>query len=123
MAHQIGTRTKFSEERSKTNGVISLKYGLAFLVAFFFCSLAILIIEVSHINGDNCGIPLHLWLDIYFVISIIGAFIALNVVWMAYAKPYWAYDFEFWRRVIFAIILAAWVIYGYILYFSDDNNC
>ena len=114
---------KFSERRSKTNSEILLKYGLAFLIAFFIFGMAIIIIEVSHANGDNCGIPLHLWLDIYCVILIIGALLASNVIWMAYKMPHLAYDFEFWRRVIFAIILAAWVIYGYILYFSDDNNC
>jgi len=100
-----------------------MKYGLAFLLVFFFLGLAILIIEVSHMNGDNCGIPVHLWLEIYFLIIIIGSFITLNVIWMAYTKPYWAYHFEFWRRVSFFIILVVWIIYGYILYFSDDNNC
>ena len=114
---------KFSERRSKKNSEILLKYGLAFLVTFFIAGTAILIIEVAHANGDNCGIPLHLWLDIYCVIIIVGALIASNVIWMAYTKPYWAYDFEFWRRVIFAIIVTIWIIYGYILYFSPENNC
>lgn len=114
---------KFSEKRSAKNLEILMKYGLALMFVFFFLGAAIIIIEVAHANGNDCGIPIHLWLDIYCVIAIIGALIAANVIWMAYTKPHWAYDFEFWRRIIFAIIVAAWIIYGYILYFSDANNC
>ena len=114
---------KFSERRSKKNFEICMAFGLAFLLSLIFSGCAILIIEVAHANGNDCGIPLHLWLDIYFVIVIVGALIALNIVWMAYTKHYWAYPFEIWRRIVFGVIFAGWIVYGYVLYFSDDNNC
>ena len=85
--------------------------------------MIIAIIEISHYYGDECGIPVHLWLDIYFLIYLFGALIDLNGIWIVKKKPYWLYDFMISRNLIILLILSTWIIFGYLLYFSDSNDC
>ena len=96
---------------------------------FFFITLFVLItlitiIELCHYYGDNCGIPLHLWLDIYFIIvfSKYLIFDWVDILICKYKPTYW-YDTECFKIFLVFSAITAWIIYGYILYFSDQNDC
>ena len=97
---------------------------IGFSIALFILLLLISIIEISHYYGDNCGIPVHLWLDIYFIIAL-SKFILIDWIDILVCKykPHLYFDIEFLKFTIVYSVLLGWVIYGYIIYFSDKNDC
>jgi hypothetical protein len=97
---------------------------IAFFIFLFVLILIITIIELCHYYGNNCGIPLHLWLDVYFIIIFSRAiFIDWFDVFIIGYRPFWMFDWECIKIALILTVIVAWLIYGYFIYFSDDNNC
>jgi len=96
----------------------------AFFIFLFVLVFIITIIELCHHFGSDCGIPLHLWLDIYFIIVFIRYIIFdwFDILIVGY-KPFWKFDWEIIKIIVILTALVAWLIYGYVIYFSDENNC
>ena len=71
----------------------------------------------------SCGIPVITWVEIFFVIylgmSIFGLFL-LIVLYNCYNDHI---KWQIGLYVTFGVLLLAWTIYGYVIYFSDDNDC
>ena len=97
---------------------------VAFFIFLFILVFLITIIELCHHFGSDCGIPLHLWLDIYFIIVFIRYIIIdwFDILIIGY-KPFWMFDWEVIKFFLIYTAIVAWLIYGYVIYFSDDNNC
>lgn len=97
---------------------------IAFFIALFILIFLITIIELCHYYGNNCGIPLHLWLDVFFIIWFIRYIIVdwFDILIIGY-RPFWMFDWECIKLFVLAAVLVGWIIYGYIIYFSVDNNC
>jgi hypothetical protein len=103
---------------------VAFQRMIIFFIYFFILALFITIIELCHYYGNNCGIPLHLWLDVYVIIVCIRYLTInwLDILVVGY-RPFWMFDWECIKILVLLIVLVAWLIYGYVIYFSDDNNC
>ncbi len=97
---------------------------VAFFIFLFVLIFIITIIELCHHFGSDCGIPVHLWLDVYFIIVFIRYLTIdwLDVFVVGY-RPFWMFDWECIKISLVLTATVAWIIYGYYIYFSDDNNC
>ena len=67
---------------------------------------------------------MHLWLDVYVIIVCIRYLTIdwLDILVVGY-RPFWMFDWECIKILVLLTVLVAWLIYGYVIYFSDDNNC
>ena len=110
--------------RSVMYNAILYKTLYFFFVFLFVLIVLITIVEVCHYYGDNCGIPLHLWLDIYFII-VFSKYILLDWIDLLICKykPHYWYDTECIKIFIVFSAITVWIIYGYTIYFSDQNDC
>ena len=88
-------------------------------------TIIILILEYFKSHGNQCGIILYLWLEIFFIIVFTQTTARLNYLW--YMRCYRGTWERFWFICIIVLVwwflLSAWTIYGYIIYGSDDNDC
>ena len=103
---------------------VAFQRMIIFFIYFFILALVITIIVLCHYYGNYCGIPLHLWLDVYVIIVCIRYLTIdwLDILVVGY-RPFWMFDWECIKILVLLTVLVAWLIYGYVIYFSDDNNC
>jgi hypothetical protein len=94
-----------------------------FLIDFTILLLLILIFEYYKSYGNQCGIPLVLWIEIFFIILLTKSFFNLNIIWISRFYYSWRVPFLIVSWVLFTGALVGWIIYGYVLYFSDSNDC
>ena len=92
--------------------------GLTCFLVFFF------VLNHAKNNSEGCGIPVFTWLQVYFAITLLASIIFFPVLLcLKCTHPLKAIALGMFLYLIVIITLASWVIYGYVLYFSDDNNC
>lgn len=60
-----------------------LKYQICCLVcvAVPCFAIIILIIEINRRSGNQCGIPVQIWVELVFVIGLVAYLLLLNVLW------------------------------------------
>lgn len=85
--------------------------------------IILLIAEYYKKTGVSCGIPVILWVEIFFAIYL-GLFIfnlfMLIVLYNCYNDHI---KYQIAMYIVFGVLLFAWLIYGYVIYFSEDNDC
>lgn len=75
-------------------------------------------------NSEGCGIEVFTWLQVYLSIATLGFCILLPILYCLFTKhPLDAFACTICSILFLTIALAAWVIYGYVIYFSPDNDC
>jgi hypothetical protein len=87
--------------------------------------LAILlgVLETSRKKSEGCGIPVFAWLEIWF--SIVLTIPTVLSFSLCCAKSYipaflcWI----IWSLWVMLLTAMSWLIYGWALWFSDDNDC
>ena len=87
-------------------------------------AIIILIAEVCRAKAKDCGIPVILWVEIFFGLCLLKLiFVSCSYFGISSGNfkcvMYW---YIAWTA-IFLLLIFAWVIYGYVIYFSDDNVC
>lgn len=95
----------------------------SFLIDISILLIIILITEISRRNSKGCGIPVILWIEIFFIIYLTKSTFGLNIIWILRTHYDYRIHFYIFTWLLFTAILVAWIIYGYIIYFSDDNDC
>ena len=82
------------------------------------------ICEVYRQRGIECGIPVILWVEIFFILYL-GSQIIMNALFLFVLHHDWNGRMKYLiaSYIVFAIIILAWTIYGYVLYFGSDNDC
>lgn len=72
---------------------------------------------------DGCGIPLYYWIMVEFLLTIVKVFGLFLVVCMITRCIRKVAHFAMAYFLLISLLQVAWLIYGYTLYFSDDNDC
>ena len=85
--------------------------------------ITVLVIEVFRADGETCGIPLYLWIEVFFIIWGSKSVFDLNLIWIVRYRHRWIPEFLILSFLITCAALAGWTIYGYCIYFSDNNDC
>jgi hypothetical protein len=92
--------------------------GLCLFLLFFF------LLWWAKNNTQGCGIDVFTWLQVFLGISTLGSCILLPIVFCLMTQhPLDAFACALCSFCFLTIALAVWIIYGYVIYFSDDNNC
>jgi hypothetical protein len=119
----MGPAFSFQDRRSEQIAVQRYSIICQAVTAFIILLIIILIAEFYKKTGVSCGIPVITWVEIFFVIylgmSIFGLFL-LIVLYNCYNDTM---KWQIGLYVTFGVLLLAWTIYGYVIYFSDDNDC
>ena len=87
-------------------------------------ALIVTIAEIKRQSVDDCGIPVILWNEVFFGILLLKLILVSSTYFCLSSCS--AKSVGIWYIVSSAIglLLAfAWVIYGYVIYFSDENEC
>lgn len=86
-------------------------------------AIVITIAEIYRQDTEDCGIPVILWNEIFFAL-LLGKLIFVSCTYFGLrgmcslgCSLAW---YIAWSAV-FLLALFGWVIYGYIIYFDDDN--
>lgn len=85
--------------------------------------IIIVICEVSRRKDHQCGIPVQLWVEVFFIVALIYVLLTLNELWIIRCAPR---SLLLWFIILVTIFLLAYTIltiWGYAIYFSDDNDC
>lgn len=91
------------------------------LVLFF---VTFFVIWWAKNNTEGCGIDVFTWLQVFLSIATLGTLILCPILCCMRANhPLTAITTILVLTCLLTIALAAWVIYGYVIYFSDDNDC
>jgi hypothetical protein len=100
-----------------TFGIIAC-VGLCLFLLFFF------LLWWAKNNTNGCGIDVFTWLQVFLGISTLGSCILLPIVFCLMTQhPLDAFACALCSACFLTIALAVWIIYGYVIYFSPDNNC
>ena len=92
--------------------------GLGCFLIFF------LVLADAKSKSEGCGIPVFTWLQVYFGLALLGSLIfAPALLCLKCSHPLKAIALFMFLYLVFLILIASWLIYGYTLYFSEENNC
>ena len=83
----------------------------------------ILVCEITRRRGNHCGIPVQIWVELIFIILLVYVLLTLNELWIIRCNRRAVIPHALILGVLFLIVLSALTIWGYVIYFSDDNNC
>jgi heme/copper-type cytochrome/quinol oxidase subunit 4 len=82
-----------------------------------------LILEIARNTTEGCGIPVIPFLEVFFIAVCIQGIIGL--VYLIILRRCYSsrFIFKIVMAIIFLIIIVAIIIWGYIIYFSEENDC
>ena len=95
----------------------------SFIINMVVLLILLLILEYYKNNGNSCGIPLYTWLEIFFIIYCLQSVWNLNMLWITRYAHRYRIHFVIGSAILFGLAIVIWVIYGYSIYFSDENDC
>lgn len=108
------------------NAIIRARqYAILLLACIMIPILLVLIIvcEVTRRKGHTCGIPVQLWVELVFIIYLVYVLLTLNELWIVRCNPRCVLPHAIILGAIVILAYSALTIWGYVIYFSDDNNC
>ena len=119
----MGQAFSFQDRRSEMLAVQRYSIICGAVTAAIILLIILLIAEYYRKSGVSCGIPVILWVEIFFAIYL-GLFIfnlfMLIVLYNCYNDHI---KYQIAMYIVFGVLLFAWLIYGYVIYFSSDNDC
>ena len=81
-------------------------------------------IAVYHLRKKpGCGIPILEWIIVEFTLTILKYFTLIFLACFVFRCITRIPHFFFAWFLIFSWIQVSWMIYGYSIYFSDENDC
>lgn len=83
----------------------------------------IIICEVTRRRGNKCGIPVQLWVELVFIILLVYVLLTLNELWIIRCNRGCVIPHAIILVAVLLLAYAALTIWGYVIYFDDDNNC
>ena len=96
--------------------------GCRFCVSLVLFGIVVIVAEVWRRSHTGCGIPVVLWCEVLFIFLILQEALALPILCML-NNPECIMKYIVAYMAIMITIFISWIIYGYMLYFGDDNNC
>ena len=75
-------------------------------------------------NSGGCGINVWTWLMVFVSLITLGTLILCPILLCCMKEnPLKAISWTLCLLTTFCVVIAGWVIYGYVIYFSDSNDC
>lgn len=94
-----------------------------FLFDMIMLAISVYLLEMSIQYGKPCGIPIKEWLMGFFIIYFSRSTWQLIKIYVLTSF----YDYRFcYDMTAFTVsngLMVGWLIYGYLLFYSDANNC
>jgi len=90
-------------------------FGLLYLVV-------IIVAEWWRRTHTGCGIPVVLFCEVVFILGFVNELLLIPILCMTGNAVRIGIYYSI-VSVSFLLVFIGWVIYGYVIYFSDDNNC
>jgi len=84
--------------------------------------IIIIVAEWWRRTHTACGIPVVLWCEIAFVILLVTEFLQLPILCML-QNPGRIVCYVATYMIIALLVFFGWIIYGYSIYFADENDC
>ena len=87
-------------------------------------ALIVVICDIYRQKNEDCGIPVILWCEIFFGICLLKtilvsfSYFGINSCSGACVGTWYIV-----ASAIGILLIFAWVIYGYVIYFSEENEC
>ena len=85
--------------------------------------ILIVVCEVTRRRGHSCGIPVQLWVELVFIILLVYILLTLNELWIIRCNRGCVIPHALILGCILILAYSALTIWGYVIYFSDDNDC
>lgn len=81
-----------------------------------------MVILLLDYDTKQCGIPLIMWLTVYFGSLALNMLLKLtNIIFNKKIK--WLKYLSNGYTIIMFVFMFCWLIYGNVLYFADENDC
>jgi len=112
------------EMNRRQYGMITYITCTYFWIYALICVIIIIAAELSK-NKEPCGINVIFWVEIFWIIILVRSVLVLQIVWIVRCEVSPVFIFIYYGVVyVLALIVAvAWLIYGYTIYFSPENDC
>ena len=120
---RMGQNIQYEDMIDETHAASCYYFCVSWIIDVVLLVIVILILEYYKKSGNKCGIPLYLWIEIWFVIFFTQSTIRLNVLWIQRCRPNAVLPFIIIVFVIWLFFYAIWSVYGFYIYSSDDNDC
>ena len=86
--------------------------------------LLILIADIFRVKTEPCGIDVIFWCEIFFAI-LLAKTVLIFFAWFGISscKPSSVAKYYLTVSIFMGALFFGWIVYGSVLYFSDDNDC
>ena len=116
-------RQLFGQLRVSLNTSEEAKIIQTFLCDVFVYILLIWVLISFSSGAPKCGIPVAMWNIVYISLFMFNSIIKLmQIVIIRYCIQFRA-RYTLITMVIFNFTVVGWLIYGNVIYFSDENDC
>ena len=85
--------------------------------------IIIVLLDYFRRNGHSCGIPVQIWVELVFIVALIFTLLNLNELWIMRCNRAAVIPYTLISAAVLLLIYSILVIWGYVIYYSDDNNC
>lgn len=86
-------------------------------------NLLIMILIINFGGSSHCGIPIFTWCFVYFIITGVKSLNNLFKLYILRNFPQYGFKYQLISFLIIDGVFMLWLIYGNIIFYSDDNNC
>eukprot|EP00355_Strombidium_rassoulzadegani_P003500 CAMPEP_0168629004 /NCGR_PEP_ID=MMETSP0449_2-20121227/12152_1 /TAXON_ID=1082188 /ORGANISM="Strombidium rassoulzadegani, Strain ras09" /LENGTH=215 /DNA_ID=CAMNT_0008671473 /DNA_START=113 /DNA_END=760 /DNA_ORIENTATION=+ len=94
-----------------------------FIIDIILLALCIYLLELSMTYQKNCGIPVKQWLMGFFIIYFSRSSFQLLKIWVVSSFYDYRTCYDFSAFALCNGVMLGWLVYGYIIFFSEANNC
>lgn len=85
--------------------------------------IIIIVVDYFRRNGHQCGIPVQLWVELVLIIALIFTILNLNELWIIRCNRNALIPYTLIMGALAILVYSVMTIWGYVIYYSDDNNC
>jgi len=117
------TTKEFQTVRNELNEkeISSMKIEFYIDIVVLILILGFLIWDKS--NHKGCGIPIREWLIVFFIIWLSKSAVSLMKIPIIRNHPNSKIGFSTGIFLVMNGLLICWLVFGNVIWFSDDNNC
>lgn len=98
---------------------IQSEFALDVIVLALICYL----LSLSMQYQQNCGIPIKAWLLGFFIIYFSKSSFQMIKIFVLTNFYDYRICYDFTAFILINGIMIGWIIYGYVIFYSDANNC
>lgn len=105
-------------------GQLCISFLITAFVSLLLFFLFFFVLKWQKENTEGCGIDVYTWLQVFLSLVTLGACILLPILCcLMTMHPLNALSCALLGICLLTVAIATWIVYGYYIYFSDDNDC